>query len=127
LPAARVVEKAPLEGSATRLDEGSAHGSIRPMSRLLAREGAVRERRGPRQRAHDHTPELWATGPHPVWSWAITQLQGPVKWRYDDLYVRLAIDSREVGGWMGAHRERAALAHQLRQLTGNKQGSWPGP
>lgn len=77
--------EAPPEVYATLLDEGIYHGSIRTMYRLLAREGEVRERRGQRRRAHDHKPELLATGPHQVWSWDITTLKGPVTWSDDSL------------------------------------------
>lgn len=97
------------------------------MSRLLAREGEVRERRGPRRRVPDCKPERLAPGPNQVWSWEITQLKGPVTGSYDSLDVILDISSREVVGWMVAPRERAALAHQLIQLTGDHQGIRPGP
>jgi putative transposase len=126
LHAARFVDKAPLEVYATLLDAGSYHGSIRTMYRLLAREGEVRERRSPRRRAHDHTPELLATGPNQVWSWDITKLKGPVQWSDDSLEGILDLDRRYVVGWMVAHRESAALAHTLIQLTCDQQGIWPG-
>jgi putative transposase len=93
----------------------------------LAREGEVRERRGPRRRTHDHKPELLATGPTQVGSWDSTTLKGPVTWSDDYLSVILDSDSREVGGWMVAHRESAALAHRLIQLTCDNQGMRPGP
>jgi putative transposase len=125
-PAARLVAKAPLEVSATRLEAGRDHGSSRTMSRRLAREGAVRERRRQRRRAHDHTPERLATGPHQGWSWEITQLKGPVQWSDDDLAVILALSSRDGVGWLVAQRASAALAHQLRPRTGDQQGMWPG-
>jgi putative transposase len=122
LHAERFVDKAPPEVYATLLDEGSYHCSIRTMYRLLAREGEVRERRGQRRRVHYRKPELLATGPNQVWSWDITKLKGPVKWSYYYLYVILDIYSRYVVGWMVAHRESAALAHKLIQLTCDKQG-----
>ena len=126
LHAERCVDKAPPEVSATLRDDGIYHGSIRTMSRLLAREGEVRERRGQRRRAHYHTPELLATGPHQVWSWEITKLKGPVTWNYDYLYVILDVYRREVVGWMVAPRESATLAHKLIQLTCANQGIRPG-
>jgi putative transposase len=126
LHAERCVDQAPPEVSATLLDEGIYHGSIRTMYRLLAREGEVRERRGQRRRLHDRQPELWATGPNQVWSWDITKLKGPVTWSYYYLYVMLDIDRRDVVGWMVAHRESAALARKLMQLTCDKQGIRPG-
>jgi putative transposase len=97
------------------------------MDRLWAREGEVRERRGQRRRVHDRKPELLATGPHPVWSWDITKLKGPVQWSDDYLSVILALYRRDVVGWMVAHRERAARAHKLMQLTCDTQGMRPGP
>ena len=126
LHAERFVDKAPSEVYATLLDEGIYHCSIRTMYRLLVREGEVRERRGQRRRVHYCKPELLATGPNQLWSWAITQLKGPVKWRYDYLYVILDIYSRYVVGWMVAPRESAALAHKLIQLTCDNQGIRPG-
>jgi putative transposase len=46
--------------------------------------------------------------------------------RYNYLYVILDIYSRDVVGWMVAHRESAALAHKLIQLTCDKQDIRPG-
>jgi putative transposase len=126
LHAERFVDKAPPEVYATLLDEGIYHCSIRTMYRLLAREGEVYERRGQRRLVHYRKPELLATGPNQVWSWDITKLKGPVKWSYYYLYVILDIYSRYVVGWMVAHRESAALAHKLIQLTCDKQGIQPG-
>jgi putative transposase len=97
------------------------------MYRLLAREGEVRERRGQRRRVQDRKPALWATGPHQGWSWEITKRKGPVTWSDDSLYVILDLYSREVVGWMVAHRESAALAHKRMQLTCDQQGIRPGP
>jgi putative transposase len=127
LHAERFVEKAPPEVYATLLDEGIYRCFIRTMYRLLAREGEVRERRSQRRRGHDPKPELLAPGPHQVWSWDITQLKGPVTWSDDSLEVILAIDRRDGVGWMVAHRESAALAHTLMQLTCAKQGIRSGP
>jgi putative transposase len=126
-PAERCVDQAPPEVDATLLDEGIDHGSIRTMYRLLAREGEVRERRGPRRRVHDRTPERLATGPHQGWSWDLTKLKGPVKWSCYSLSVILDIDSRDVVGWMGGPRARAAWAQQLSQRTCDRPGMRPGP
>jgi putative transposase len=67
-----------------------------------------------------------ATGPTQVWSGDITKLKGPGQWSDDALCVILDIDSRAVVGGMVAHRERAALAPTLLQLTGDPQGIQPG-
>ena len=93
----------------------------------MSAEGEVRERRGPRRRAYDHTPERLATGPHPVWSWAMTTLTGPVTWRDDSWYGILDLARRDGVGWMVAQRARAALAHRLIQRTWAHQGRRPGP
>jgi putative transposase len=127
LHAERCVDQAPPEGYATLLDAGLSHGALRPMARLWAREGEGRERRGQRRRVHDRTPALWATGPNQPGSGDITTLNGPVTWSSDDLAVMLDIDRRAGVGWMVAHRERAALARKLMQLTCDNQGIRPGP
>jgi len=61
-------------------------------------------------------------GPNQVWSWDITKLRGPVKWKYYHLYVIIDIFSRYVVGWMVADREDAALAARLIRETCLKQG-----
>jgi putative transposase len=48
-------------------------------------------------------------------------------WSSDDLSVILDLYRRSVVGWMVAHQERAALAHQLLQHTCSNQGIRPGP
>jgi transposase InsO family protein len=125
-PAERVVDKAPPAVYATLLDAGISHASIRPLDRLWARDGEVRERRGQRRRVHDRKPALLATGPTQVGSWDITQLKAPVQWSADSLDVILNISRRSVVGWMGAPRARAALAHKLMPLTCDQQGLRPG-
>jgi len=109
----RFVDTAPAAVHATLLDEGRYLASVRTMYRLLATDGASRERR--QQRVHPvyAKPELLAIAPNQVWSWDITKLKGPVKWSYFHLYVILDIFSRHVVGWMIAHRESAQLAEQL--------------
>ncbi|MDV3245723.1 DDE-type integrase/transposase/recombinase [Mycobacterium avium subsp. hominissuis] len=65
------------------------------MYRLLRDNGEVSERR--RQASHRPRvkPELVATGPNQVWSWAVTTLKGPVRSEYYDLFVMLDIFSRK--------------------------------
>ena len=96
------------------------------MYRILAGEGEARERRDqvvhPAYRKH----ELLATGPNQVWSWDITKMLGPVKWRYFYLYVILDIFSRYVVGWMVADGESAELAKRLIGDTCAKQAIQPG-
>jgi putative transposase len=80
------------------------------MYRLLAETEEVRERRHQRRHPVYSKPELLATAPHQVWSWDITKLKGPAKWRYFHLYVILDIFSRYVVGWRVASAESAAKA-----------------
>ena len=62
-----------------------------------------------------------ATAPNQVWSWDITRLLGPKKWRIMDIY------SRYVVGWMVADRENSALAGRLIQQSCLKHGVQPRP
>ena len=117
----RFADMAPASIYATLLDEDRYLCSVRTMYRLLARDGAVRERRNQLTHPVYSKPELLATGPNEVWSWDITKLRGPVKWSYFHLYVILDIFSRYVVGWMIALRETALLAEQLIADTVAKQ------
>ena len=118
----RFADLAPAEVWATLLDEGVYLGSESTFYRLLRHAGEVRERR--RQATHPAKvkPELTAGAPNEVWSWDITKLRGPAKWRYYYLYVILDIFSRYVVGWMVASRETGPLAEVLIRQTCAKQG-----
>ena len=104
------------------LDEGRYVCSTRTMYRILAANGAVRERRNQLRHPVYKKPELLATAPNEVWSWDITKLKGPVKWSYFYLYVVIDIYSRNVVGWMLADCERGALAKVLIEESCEKQG-----
>ena len=117
----RFVDKSPYQVYATLLDEGSYVCSVRTMYRVLAEDGAARERRHQLRHPNYVKPELLATGPNQVWSWDITKLLGPQKWTYYYLYVILDIYSRYVVGWMLAHREAHDLASRLIRETIQKQ------
>ena len=95
------------------------------MYRILAENRAVRERRAQRSHPNHPKPEVVARAPNEVWSWDITRLLGPEKWRYFHLYVILDIFSRYVTGWMVAERETAGLAGHLVGETCLKQGVRP--
>lgn len=99
------------------LDEGTYICSQRTMYRILQSCGEVRERRNVRRQQIYAKPELLATAPNQVWSWDITKLKGPRKWSCFHLYVILDIFSRNVVGWMIAHRESATLAQRLISAT----------
>ncbi len=122
----RFADRAPAQGYATLLDEGTFLCSIPTMYRILREHRQVRERRNQRRHPSYRKPELLATGPNQVGSWDITKLLGPVKWTYFHLYVILDIFSRYVTGWMVAPRESAALAQRLIAETCAKQGVVPG-
>jgi putative transposase len=109
----RFADTAPAAVHATLLDEGRYLGSVRTMYRVLAANGATRERRNQRVHPAYTKPELLALAPNQVWSWDITKLKGPAKWTCFHLYVILDIFSRHVVGWLIAERESAELAEQL--------------
>jgi len=117
----RFVDKTPQEVYATLLDEGEYHCSIRTMYRILDANSEIKERRDQLTHPVYQKPELLATVPNQVWSWDITKLLGPAKWRYFYLYVLLDIFSRYVVGWMIATAESAALAEKLIKETCEKQ------
>ncbi len=118
----RYVDKAPGQIYASLLDEGVYLCSVRTMYRILASMGEARERRDQLRHPVYEKPELLATGPNHVWSWDITKLKGPVKWRHYCLYVILDIFSRYVVGWMIARRESSILAKRLIEHSCRKQG-----
>ena len=121
----RFVDAAPHQIYAALLDEKRYLCSVRTMYRILEAEHELRERRNQCRRPAYAKPELLATGPNQVWSWDITKLKGPVKWRYFYLYVILDIFSRYVVGWMVARRESAVLAQRLVSASVEKQGIVP--
>jgi putative transposase len=113
----RFMDKSPSQVFSTLLDEGQYLCSVRTMYRILEEDNASKERRNQLKRPNYTKPELLATGPNQVWSWDITKLLGPAKWKYYYLYVILDIFSRYVVGWMLAHREQADLAKRLIRET----------
>ena len=122
----RFADQAPAEIYATLLDEGIYVCSIRTMYRILADNGAVRERRDQLRHPVYQKPELLAEGPNQVWSWDITKLMGPAKWSYFYLYVILDIFSRRVVGWCVADAENAVLFKALFDDAFVKHGVPPG-
>ena len=122
LYSSRFVDRSPGEVVATLLDEQRYVCSERTMYRVLAAEGASRERRNQRQHPVYKKPELVATAPNSVWSWDITKLLGPQKWTYYYLYVLLDLYSRYAVGWMVADRENASLASHLIEESCTKHG-----
>jgi len=65
----RFCDKAPPEGFATLLDEGTYLCSLRTMYRILEASGEARERRDQLRHPSYPKPQLLATAPNQVWSW----------------------------------------------------------
>jgi putative transposase len=118
----RFVDTAPAEIVATLIDEKKYLGSVRTFYRVLAAAGEVRERRDQLRHPEYKKPELLATAPNQVWSWDITKLMGPEKWKYFYLYVLIDIFSRYVVGWLLAEQENATHAKRLIGETCKKEG-----
>jgi putative transposase len=125
LYAPRFVDRSPGEIVATLLDEQTYLCSERTMYRVLAQEGASRERRNQLRHPSYAKPELVATAPDAVWTWDITKLLGPRKWTYYYLYVILDLFSRYVVGWMVAEKENANLAARLIEESCSKHAVRP--
>jgi len=113
LHAPRFADQTPAEIYAALLDEGVYRCSIRTMYRILNQNEEIRERRAQLRHPVYQKPELLAERPNEVWSWDITKLKGPAKWRYFYLYVILDIYSRRVVGWCVADAQSAVLFKTL--------------
>jgi putative transposase len=113
LHAPRFADQAPAEIYAALLDESVYRCSIRTMYRILNQNAEIRERRAQLRHPVYQKPELLAERPNEVWSWDITKLKGPAKWRYFYLYVIIDIYSRRVVGWCVADAQSAVLFKAL--------------
>jgi putative transposase len=97
-------------------------GSVRSMYRLLEAADAVRERRAQRTHPPCAVPRLVARAPNHVWTWDVTELNGPVKGERYPLYVVLDLFRRDVVAWMLARRESATLAQRLIRTACERHG-----
>lgn len=122
----RFMDASPRQVYAQLIEDGIYLGSFRTMYRLLAEQGAVRERRAQRRHPVYHKPELKACAPNRVWSWDITYLKGPFRGQHSYLYVVLDIYSRYIVGWMLADRECGHLAERLIRESCRKHRIQPG-
>jgi len=122
LDSPRFVDVSPYQVYATLLDEGVYLCSVSTMYRILRENGQVRERRDQLRHPTYEVPRLVASAPNQVWSWDITKLPGPAKWKNYYLYVILDLYSRYVVGWMLADRETSQLSKALIEETCEKQG-----
>lgn len=126
LHAPRFADQAPAEIYAALLDEGVYRCSIRTMYRILNQNEEIRERRAQLRHPVYQKPELLAERPNEVWSWDITKLKGPAKWRYFYLYVIIDIYSRRVVGWCVADSESAVRFKALFDDAIRKHRVTPG-
>ena len=109
LCSARFVDEAPTTVHAKLLDEDQRYlCHPRTMYRILSAEKATSERRAQRRHPEYKKPELLATGPNQVWTWDVTWLRGPVRYKYYPLYVIIDLYSRFNPGWMLAHESSPA-------------------
>jgi len=123
----RFKDEAPAAVYAKLLDEKQQYlCAPRTMYRILESEHATSERRNHVQHPQYSKPELLATGPNQIWTWDVTWLRGPEKYKYYPLYVILDLYSRFNPGWMLAHEENGALASKLIRETCLRQGIEPG-
>jgi len=122
----RFKDMAPPQVYSILLDEGVFHCSISTMYRLLRKRGEINERRKQRSHVPAQRPELLATGPNQVWSWDITKLKGPRKWRYLHLFVVIDVFSRFVVGWCIAQKSNARIAEALLQDAVVREKIKPG-
>ena len=107
------VDQPPLQVYATLLARGTYLCSPATMHRLLGEASQVKERRRLARHPARKVSELVATGPGQVYAWDITELAGPAKGTYYDVYVMVDIYSRCI---VGAHvdaRESGVLAEEL--------------
>ena len=124
----------PVEGAAVRgfgarrsLRQPARPGRLSLLDpRILAEHDEVRERRRQLRRPVYQKPELLAESPNQVWSWDITKLMGPAKWRYFYLYVIIDIFSRRIVAWQIADAESAALFKPLFDDAAVKHDVAPG-
>jgi putative transposase len=95
---------------ARELDEGRYRCSASSTYRIARAAGQSRERR--RQATHPARvkPELLADGPSQVWTWDITELPGPAKGIFYQLYVLIDIFSRFNPSWIVSPVEDSLLA-----------------
>ena len=120
----RFVDKAPAQVWATLLDEGTYLCSIRTMYRILEEHGEVRERRNQRRHPNYTKPELLAEAPNHGLVRGISRSfvapsSGPTTTSTSSSTSSPA--SVDVGNWMLAHRESAALAQRLIAESCRKQ------
>ena len=107
------VDRSPYQVYAELLDAGHHLCSVSTMYRILRAANGVKERRNQLRHPAYAVPRLEASAPNQVWTWDITKLPGPQKWKSYYLYVILDMYSRCVVGFLVAEVETGELARQL--------------
>ena len=121
LYAPEFVDVSPYQAYASLLDQGVYLCSVSTMYRLLRAENAVHERRHQTRHQAYAVPRLEAWAPNQVWSWDITKLAGPNRWKNYYCYMILDMYSRCVVGFMVAEAETSQLAKELIEQSCAKQ------
>ena len=93
---ARFHDAAPAQVHDTLLDEGTAVSSVRSLYRLLDAAEEVYKWRAQRSHPPSVVPRLVARALNHVWTWDVTELNGPVKGERNPRYVLLDLFSRYV-------------------------------
>jgi putative transposase len=115
------VDRSPYQVYAELLDADRQLCSVSTMYRILRAANGVKERRNQLRHPAYAVPRLQASGPNQVWTWDITKLPGPQKWKSYYLYVIIDMYSRCVVGFLVAEVETSELAKQLIEQSCQKQ------
>jgi len=120
------VNCSPAEALYALMDEGRHLGSLSTYYRVLKKHKQLAERRDQRVHPKRSPPQVVARKPNDAWSWDISKLMSPVKWKYYYLYLILDLYSRYIVAWMVAEHENGTLAGRLLKEAYQKEGIKPG-
>jgi len=120
------VNCSPAEALYALMDEGRHLGSLSTYYRVLKKNKQLAERRDQRVHPKRSPPQVVARKPNDAWSWDISKLMSPVKWKYYYLYLILDLYSRYIVAWMVAEHENGTLAGRLLKEAYQKEGIKPG-
>jgi len=120
------VNCSPAEALYALMDEGRHLGSLSTYYRVLKKHKQLAERRDQRVHQKRSPPQVVARKPNDAWSWDISKLMSPVKWKYYYLYLILDLYSRYIVAWMVAEHENGTLAGRLLKEAYQKEGIKPG-
>ena len=118
----RFVDCSPAEAHYALLDEGCYLASLSTIYRVLKKHKQLADRRNQRVHPKREPPRLVSTKPNQVWSWDISKMLGPEKWKYYFLYLIMDLFSRYIVAWMVAEHENGTLAQRLLREAYQKEG-----